>query len=33
VGRARNRIWTLLAGATFNLTRIANLDSHACPVI
>jgi hypothetical protein len=31
VGRARNRIWTLLAGATFNLTRIANLDSHACP--
>jgi transposase len=32
VGRARNRIWTLLAGATFNLTRIANLDSHACPV-
>jgi transposase len=32
VGRARNRIWTLLAGATFNLTRIANLDSHTCPV-
>jgi hypothetical protein len=32
VGRARNRIWTLLAGATFNLTRIANLDSHACPL-
>jgi hypothetical protein len=32
VGRARNRIWTLLAGATFNLTRIANLDAHACPV-
>ena len=26
VGCARNRIWTLLAGATFNLTRIANLD-------
>jgi transposase len=32
VGRARNRIWTLLAGAAFNLTRMANLDSHACPV-
>jgi transposase len=31
VGCARNRIWTLLAGATFNLTRIANLDYQTCP--
>jgi transposase len=26
IGRDRNRIWTLFAGATFNLTRTANLD-------
>ena len=26
VGRKRNRIWTMFSGATFNLTRIANLD-------
>jgi transposase len=31
LGCARNRIWTLLAGATFNLTRIANLDQKTCP--
>ena len=31
VGCARNRIWTLLAAATFNLTRIANLDYQTCP--
>jgi transposase len=29
VGRARNRIWTLLSAATFNLTRITNLDHQA----
>jgi transposase len=29
IGRDRNRIWTLLAGASFNLTRIANLDHRA----
>ena len=26
IGRDRNRIWMLLTGASFNLTRIANLD-------
>ena len=31
IGRDRNRIWTLLAGASFNLTRIANLDYQTCP--
>jgi transposase len=29
IGRDRNRIWVLLAGASFNLTRIANLDRPA----
>jgi hypothetical protein len=29
VGRKRNRIWTMFSGATFNLTRIANLDRDA----
>ena len=29
VGLKRNRIWTLFSGATFNLTRIANLDREA----
>lgn len=32
IGRDRNRIWTLLAGASFNLTRIANLDHQAAMV-
>jgi transposase len=32
LGCARNRIWTLLAGATFNLTRMANLDGQARPL-
>ena len=31
VGCARNRIWALLAAATFILTRIANLDYQTCP--
>jgi transposase len=29
IGQPRNRIWTLLSGATFNLTRIANLDAQS----
>jgi hypothetical protein len=29
IGRDRNRIWVLFAGATFNLTRTANLDLQA----
>lgn len=29
IGRVRNRIWVLFAGATFNLTRTANLDYHS----
>ena len=31
LGCARNRIWALLAAATFILTRIANLDYQTCP--
>jgi transposase len=33
IGRDRNRIWTLLAGASFNLTRIANLDQQQSPAL
>jgi hypothetical protein len=32
IGRNRNRIWTLFAGATFNLARTANLDRQAATI-